>query len=404
MVEVEVRNFQSIEKATFHIDGFTVVVGRSNIGKSALVRAVKAALTGASAASFVRHGTGCLRRTKQAKTCKCYTSVRLQSEGFDLLWEKGDAINRYTFNGQIYDKAERGTPEFLHPFFSPVKVGDRQEILQVSDQFSPVFLLDQTGGAVADTLSDVARLDRINAAMRLSEKDRKEAAATRKVREKDILGLRAKLQGFSALDDVLVGVQRVTEQQDGIRGKEKSLASLDTYMGQLSILVQVIRGLSTVDGLVVPDSTALEKIASSAGQMGVFFDKVQDRQQGIAVLAGLDDIVDISMIEIQATSGQLKLLDSWLDQAVEIKSWMVPWKVLDGLAVPSPAEILAYGQTLSLLDQQTAAYQSLLSAVAQLERDLEGVLREGAEIEAERQEMGLCPTCIRPLTECSGVD
>jgi len=138
--------------------------------------------------------------------------------------------------------------------------------------------------------------------------------------------------------------------------------------------------------------------------MGVFFDKVQDRQQGIAVLAGLDDIVDISMIEIQATSGQLKLLDSWLDQAVEIKSWMVPWKVLDGLAVPSPAEILAYGQTLSLLDQQTAAYQSLLSAVAQLERDLEGVLREGAEIEAERQEMGLCPTCIRPLTECSGVD
>ena len=67
-VDVEIRNFQSIEKATIKIDGFTVVVGRSNIGKSALVRAVKAALTGAPVSSFVRHSSGCLRKTKAAKT------------------------------------------------------------------------------------------------------------------------------------------------------------------------------------------------------------------------------------------------------------------------------------------------------------------------------------------------
>lgn len=404
MVEVEVCNFQSIEKATFQIDGFTVVVGRSNIGKSALVRAVKAALTGAAVVSFVRHGIGCLRRTKQAKTCKCYTSVHLRSEGFDLLWEKGDAINRYTFNGQVYDKAERGTPEFLQPFFSPVKVGDRQEILQVSDQFSPVFLLDQTGGAVADTLSDVARLDRLNAAMRLSEKDRKEASSTRKVREKDILVLREKLQGYSGLDDVLVCVQRSTEQQTVVLGKEKSLASLDTYMGQLSILVQGIRGLSTVEGIVVPDSAGLETVASRAVQVGAFLDKLQDRQQGIAVLDGLHAIADISMAETQAMSGQLAILDSCLGRAVDLKSWLAPWKVLDGLAIPDPFELLACGQTFGLLDQQASVQEALTSVLAQLERDIEGVLRDESEIEAERQELGVCPTCIRPLTECSGVD
>ena len=66
MTEVEVRNFQSVEHAVFRIEGFTALVGRSNIGKSALVRAVKAALTGATGTDFVRHGGLCARRLKDA--------------------------------------------------------------------------------------------------------------------------------------------------------------------------------------------------------------------------------------------------------------------------------------------------------------------------------------------------
>ena len=56
MLDVEIRNFQSIDHVHLRVEGFTALVGRSNIGKSAVVRAVKAALTGyprSSAASAV---------------------------------------------------------------------------------------------------------------------------------------------------------------------------------------------------------------------------------------------------------------------------------------------------------------------------------------------------------------
>src|SRR5277367_3768831 len=154
--EVEVTNFQSIEHAKFVIEGYTALVGRSNIGKSAIVRAVKAALTGASGTSFVRHGPNCARRLKDAKKCQCKATVRIKREGFDLLWEKGDSDNRYTFNGQVNDSVGQGTPTFLQAGFAPIKIGDDKELLQVADQFDPIFLLNKTGGAVADVLSDVA--------------------------------------------------------------------------------------------------------------------------------------------------------------------------------------------------------------------------------------------------------
>jgi predicted ATP-dependent endonuclease of OLD family len=61
MIEIEVNDFQSISHTAVTIDKFSVIVGRSNIGKSALVRAIQCALTGAVGTDFVRHGATCDR-------------------------------------------------------------------------------------------------------------------------------------------------------------------------------------------------------------------------------------------------------------------------------------------------------------------------------------------------------
>ena len=178
MIDLEVRSFQSIEHVKLRVDGFTALVGKSNIGKSAIVRAVKAALTGCVGNSFVRHSSACARRSKKAKTCECYSSVHIKAENFDLLWEKGDKHNRYVFNGQEHGVPNRGTPDFLErpkleKDFGQVKVGDQWSLLQVADQFENLFLLNQSGGVVADVFSDVARLDRVNVAIKYVEKDRR---------------------------------------------------------------------------------------------------------------------------------------------------------------------------------------------------------------------------------------
>jgi hypothetical protein len=400
VLDVEIRNFQSIEKASFQIDGFTVVVGRSNIGKSALVRAIKAALTGASVSSFVRHGAGCLRRTKQAKTCKCFASVHLKTEGFDLLWEKGDSLNRYTFNGVIYDKAERGTPDFLQPVFAPVKVGDKQELLQVSDQFSPIFLLDQTGGAVADTLSDVARLDRINWAMRLAEKDRKEAVSTRKVREKDVVALRSKLTAYDGLDDVLGAVQRTTESQDAILRQERVLAQVDTFLQSATALAGTLRDLAKGASVVVPDPKSIKDMARVLESINAYMTQLEDRRQGVTHLASVEQVEIPSATSLTTGLSSLQQLNRWVQQLAEIKGWLTSGKSLDGFSVPSPEGLHAGWSNLRNLDVFTQKYEALTQTCSDLERDLEETVKEEQALNEERDALGVCPTCIRPLGEC----
>jgi len=400
VIQVEVRNFQSIEKATFQIDGFTVVVGRSNIGKSALVRAVKAALTGASASSFVRHGPSCLRRIKQAKTCKCQTSVHLLSEGFDLLWEKGDAINRYTFNGTVYDKAERGTPTFLTSQFSSVQVGNSQQLLQVADQFTPIFLLDQSGGTVADVLSDVARLDRINAAMRLSEKDRRDKVATRKVREKDVQTLEAKLSSYAGLDGVLSDIGALEEQKAKLEASEKAVQTLDGFMSDLSAMALVLRELTKASELIVPTTAELERVSEKLSGLCGLQSRLVERSSSVEALQGVESIHVPSSETYRDGVERLTKLSGWFDRAVELKGWLAPWKAVEDCKPVSSTELVSLYESYKVLDGFQRKYDTLEVEVETLETALSDVLEEVRKLDEEQRELGVCPTCVRPLSEC----
>lgn len=356
--EVEVRNFQSIEHAHITIQGYTALVGRSNIGKSAIVRAVKAALTGASGTSFVRHGPSCARRIKDAKKCQCKATVRIKREGFDLLWEKGDNDNRYTFNGQVYDSAERGTPSFLTADYAPIKIGDDKELLQVADQFDPIFLLNRTGGVIADVLSDVAHLDRVNAAMRLVEKDRREAVSTRKVREQDVVDLTQRLVGFDGLDDALGRVKTVEDKLAEVEGVEKRLQQIERFIQIAVARAAEIKHLAGVGEVVIPNATAS--------------------------LASVDE---------------LQRLTRWYDRLVALKTWWERVKGVEGLAAPN-AEPLQTGYTgLSKMHVFATRLESLTREVDHIEAAHNKISQDAVAIANEWRDLGICPTCEQP---CSG--
>lgn len=397
MVEVEVRNFQSIEKAALKVEGFTALVGRSNIGKTALVRAVKAALTGAPVGSSVRHGKGCLRKTKKAKSCKCFASVHLKAPGFDLLWEKGDAVNRYTFNGQVYDKTDKGTPEFLSPAFLPVKVGDQQTLLQVADQFSAIFLLDQTGGTVADVLSDVARLDRINTATRFCEKDRKEAVSTRKVREKDVLDLEGKLARFDGLDAAVAQARSVEAQLASLERKEAEVVKLDRFLTTGVALGKRIAVLEAGVATPVPDPAPLRACRDSFGKLDAWVASLASAEAAVARLAPIADVVVPAKPPIVQKAAEFERLNRWHGQLVAFRDFFnasKPVEALPPLVAPAFRDKLVELDRLSGLLARLTATQA---AVARLEAAHKAAEAEAEAAHAEVEALGVCPTCVRPL-------
>ena len=438
MIEVEIQNFQSIQKATLKVDGFTGIQGRSNIGKSAIVRAIRCALTGAAGQDFVRHGKTCERKVKDAKKCKCYSEVRLECPDWKLVWKKGDSINQYVFRKgsepeRIYDSVSRGTPDFLLPDFDSIKVGDSPELLQVVSQFKPIFLLDQSGPAVADVLSDVAKLDRINLAMTLVNKDRKEAVSTRKVREKDIQSLLRALEAYKGLDSVssqvskvrvsygalekkeasveLLGrfVQQVQEQviqirtlgialepglPDGVSLEEKcdSCLTLRGFCNRAADIMGTLKGLSGVSELILPDSQALEQRALDHKALLRFQSRLEELESEIEPLSGVSTVDTLECPSFGQALENLRRLEAWVQAVRKVKEGL---RGKEAAEAPLPA-VEGLGEKLKHLSllERAVAVEAEAEALGEAYGKSEAAVQEVLEAFGE---LGVCPTCSQPV-------
>lgn len=437
MLEVEIQGFQSIEKVAFKIDGFTVLVGRSNIGKSAVVRAVQAALTNALGTDFVRHGEHCSRRIRGTKKCRCQCSVHIQTEGMDLFWEKGDEVNRYTYNGEVYSKVDRGIPDFLLKDFSLVKVGDKKQLVQVAEQFDPIFLLNQSGTVVADVLSDVAKLDDINAAMTEVERDRREAVSTLKVREKDILELQLGLLLYEGSKEPIARAKLVGEVFDGIQVKVRETLKVEQFHTKLQELAYGIRALQPVDAVTIPDPEPVE--ASEKG-LDVILEYEVDLTEKTAAVADLEPVEGLPEPEtgaLKAVEKKLGQIEDWLAQIGIFKTLLLGWKEIENTTEPSeiplqeihtllqltlfanqyemlvsateelevveltegPGESVQGVDNLLELASFTEKHQELSTVVTKLTGDLTEVEGQEVTVLGEWSDLGLCPTCSQSLSE-----
>jgi hypothetical protein len=403
MLEVEVENFQSIEHALVRVDGFTALVGKSNLGKSAIVRAVKAALTGAVGTAFVRHGPSCAQFVRKAKTCECYASVHLRTEGFDLKWEKGDKRNRYTFNGTEYGVPNRGTPEFLERPMLPmdfglVKVGDQEKLLQIADQFrDSIFLLDQSGGAVADLFSDVARLDRINVATRMVEKDRKESVSTRKVREQDIGDFATRLLAYEGLDEAVAKAKAVDAKLDRISVVETKVSTLSSYIDDVRALGFRVDALQKACALPVPK---VEPVLAKHGEferVRRFEANVNDRAVSIRNLQGVEKVPDPVISPVANAAKKCAQLVTWTTKLTSFQEQFGRFKGFGDLASPDGTALKSARDRCLQLSTWTSRLETLAKTIKHLEVEFQVAVADEIILEKDKKAFGFCPTCEQPI-------
>lgn len=218
-VTVRIRNVQSIRDATLRVEGFTVVTGPNNSGKTASQRAVRGVFTNASPGPLVRHG-------------ESHLTVDLTfGDGRTVKWEKGEKVNRYTVDGKVLTTVGRGAPaEVTALGVSEVKAGSDRLWPQIAEQFGGVlFLVDRPGSVVAEALSDVDKVGRLTEALRLAESDRRSVGAELKVRRADVLTAEQELADFDTLPDVAVQVAQT----------EKALLDVESTGAETTVLLDL---------------------------------------------------------------------------------------------------------------------------------------------------------------------
>ena len=398
MVHIEIKNFQAITHEVIEVKGFSALAGRSNIGKSTIIRAVKAALTGAPVDSYVRHATTC-PRINGAKSCGCFCSVHIIGDGVNLLWEKGDSINRYIFNGQVYADVGRGMPDFLESRFALVKIGDEKESIQVADQFNPIFILNESGTVAADVLSDVAKLNQINVAMRLVEKDRKEANATRKVREKDVGDLKVALAHYDGLNDVVERVAGLEAADQQIEFTRVKVEQLESFIDILTTTIHRAKSLEKVNLINIPDINPLFSSASKFATLENFIIDFKARLDAVNFLSRVEGVIIPSISALLLGSLDYTKLVQWHSRIDLLNVFFILFHKMDSVLLSPLASLLNLKENYLRLVFWVEQTGVLFKKILQVETDLNGLTQEEVEVLKEFEVLGVCDKCSRPFSK-----
>jgi hypothetical protein len=275
---------------------------------------------------------------------------------------------------QVYSRVGRNPelPEVLRGF-EPIKIGDRsKELVQVSDQFNPIFLLDVPGPTVADVLSDVAQLDDVNIALKLVVKDRKEATATLKVRESDIKRITSDLESYAALPVVLNNYADLDLRIKDLDLIETTNAKLDSWSTSYSRDCSLIDSLTSVlDKVNLPEADLLRVNLSETSRLhtwstGYYQLMVNLDRLSLCLASG---IPEGNLVEVKDTYSRLESWDKSFDRigsSAQKLQKATAHEVPDGGLLRSKA--LEISQVVSLfysLVQKSQAY-SKVSKVASI--------------------------------------
>lgn len=412
-VKIRIRNYQAVEDVELEVRGFTCVTGRTNIGKSSIVRAVSGAILNAPAVGKVRHGHK-------------YATVDMESEGWGFRWEKGESVSRYWLPGEDKPKTALGQGQTEHTVamgFRSVRVGQDNIHPWFASQHEPIFLLDQSGPSVTEFISEVSRLKVLQDAIGINVRAKESLLREAKLDDKMAEEARALLQPFEALAS-LQGVPESLEAQlesieeyqarvalgekleadieatkaslgllegvDGLRIKAgpeadvESMARAASMLGDLEAAAVKVIAVRPVDSVAVPEAPDMSQLFLAATALEAEAARADiEAMDRILAAASTSDGPSEDIRRLQEASTVLRPLE-------EAKASLGAVSAAEDIALPlGPDEIAKLEEVVRLLqDLEETARQ-----VAFSQSELGSVEKELSQVMEELGSIPTCPTC-----------
>lgn len=324
MTQVEIINFQSIKHLAFEFEGFSTIVGPNYIGKSALLRAINAALTNRAGVDFIRWG-------------ETFCEVKIKRPGLDLLWHKEEGRNFYIINNQRYDKIGRGeVPPILETLrYNPVKIGAEKLDLLYADQFNPLFMVDRRGSASTDLLTSIYKLDQIYKAKELCDKDLKV--------NKGLIGFKEKDLAFSEKDiQRMLPFPGIKEQFGDLGSKKKDIERVEAEICALKVFIQKLsegtdryRKLKGIEKVIIPSEGLVSKTKEEVNKVLSFNTKLELQTLKVGKLSFIKNLPEVSVGPVETVFLSTKEVKQFLDNLSVSASKVRKLSVINSIVVKS---------------------------------------------------------------------
>lgn len=239
---IRVRNYQSIRSLDMIPGNFTVLLGESDLGKSAIIRAIGAVIKNQAGATMVT--------TNEKKAV-----VTLKFGESEVAWEKS-VDTKHTKATVTYYLAKDGTTERFDK--SGVSVPDEiQEVLDLGEieiggvsldvnthnQFNPPFLVSETPAVKAKLLGELSGANVLFLAMQECRRREQQAVRAQTSKLEELEKMSRILLDYEGLDELDVRVRVISERVSDLSQQESEVNRLD------SVIVGLIRSRDTINAL-----------------------------------------------------------------------------------------------------------------------------------------------------------
>lgn len=240
---VVVYNWQSLQHVELSLGRFSVIVGPSSSGKSALLRALRAVVSNVRGAAVITRG---------AKAA----AVTVHTDAGAVTLERSPTASRYRIlspDGQerLYTKlGVLGVPGDVTRALAMAPAAPGETSLHFAGQFDRPYLLDESGAAVARVLGTLTNVTTIFAAVAEANRRRRRYAAELHARQAERDRLREQAGQFRDLPTQLAGLsqaEQLHEQVTALGARRDALAGL---------LRQAADAQAALAAVVVPDVPA----------------------------------------------------------------------------------------------------------------------------------------------------
>ena len=387
MIRVEITNYESIEHAIVEVDGFTTMQGPNYTGKSAIMRAINAALTNQSGMGFISWWGA------------MFCEVKIQGEGFDILWHKEEGNNFYCINGTTYTKIGDGKPpdELNSLGFGTVSVNDVRHNLHYADQFDTLFLVDEQNTKGTDLITSAYGLDRLYKAQELCSKDQKSSQSLLKIRKKDLEFVTSDLKKFEGLDDAIKAGDTLKAERDRLVSDEHKITLSKKWLASMIQAATESNKLKGATVVKVPEADDLAESCRRCGSLSTLCDRVEQAVAEVKRLTPVTSVVVPTSGEIQSAAETYNKLVTFNDKLYKAEGAFNKVAPCMDVSVPIESTVSQGISALSLMKKFLADINTIGSEAQSISVEFKECSSELDKVESERATFKSCPLCGKDL-------
>jgi len=294
--QIRIKNYQSLKDVTLEPGKFTVIVGSSDVGKSAVIRAIKSVLINRTGQDFISHGA------KQAAVALTF------EDNSTVAWIKSDSatykVKDVSGNVVEFVKTGRTVPDEVQETLrmGEISIGTDKIDINIHGQFDAPFLITETPALKARLLGELSGINILY--LSIQEARRVEQQSKRALVQKsaDIESVKARIRDYADLPVHKKALDSIGWNIDLVIAMDSDIAMMSSAIDTIDHKIKVGGHWAVVKQAFSKSEMQYDEIMKQVGQLNEINEEVAILCQKVASINSIRN----TMLEYDETINKLQ--------------------------------------------------------------------------------------------------